>query len=75
MSRLIPLAELDYSFPFERSSVYTGHSQGRYTWLTRVGPDGHRGRHLWVDVEGFNQFCENRGIRYRIEPAILGGGH
>lgn len=68
MSRLLlPTTELDSDFPFEISTLYSGRSCGRYTWLTRVGPDGHRGRILWVLVHEFNEFCRNRGIKYRLQ--------
>ena len=66
MTRLIPTSELDSTFPFLPATLYSGKSRGRYKWLTRVGPDGHRGRLLWILVDEFNQFCRDRGLKYQL---------
>jgi hypothetical protein len=67
MTRLIPTSALDSRFPFASSTLHSGKSRGRYPWLTRHGPDGHRGRILWILVDDFNQFCRDRGIKYQLE--------
>lgn len=64
-----PVPQLDSRFPFAPATLYSGHSRGKYKWLTRVGPDGHRGRILWVLRDEFNQFCRARGIKYQLEGA------
>ena len=69
MSRLICIAALDGSFPFATSTLYEGHCTRRYPWLSRVGPDGHRGRHLWLDVDAFNRWAQARGLSYRLRLA------
>jgi hypothetical protein len=62
-----PVKSLGDDFPLELSSIYSGHSRNRFAWLTRVGPDGHKGRFLWVLVAEFNDWCRNRGVKYRLE--------
>lgn len=65
-THLIPLSAVDYRFPFTVASVYSGHSKGRYGWLTRVGPNGRIGKILWIDIPAFNKFCHDTGRKYRI---------
>jgi hypothetical protein len=65
--KYIPLCQLDSSFPFALSSLYSGHSSGRYTWLTRTGPDGHKGKNLWILIEEFNTWSRNRGLQYQLK--------
>lgn len=62
----VSLSSLDSHFPFSIATLYTGRSRGRYSWLTRQGPDGHRGRFLWIDVDAFNQWCQLRGYKYQL---------
>lgn len=61
-----PVNHLDSHFPFSVTTLYSGHCRGSYPWLTRVGPDGHRGRILWILVGEFNLFCLARGIKYQL---------
>lgn len=63
----LPVAAVDIDFPFSLASIYSGHSRKRYPWLTRIGPDQHRGRLLWIQVAEFNHWCLNRGIEYRLQ--------
>lgn len=49
------------------SSIHSGFSRGRYPFLTRLDPQGRRGRELWVNVELFNNWAAERGYSARIE--------
>ncbi len=69
MSELICTSELDSSFPLALGTMYVGRSKGRYPWLRREGPRGHRGRHLWIDAKQFNEWAAERGLKFRFLAA------
>lgn len=69
MTTLRPLHQVQHDLPFTLSSVYSGFARGRYTWLRKRGPDNHKGRNLWVDVDAFNSWAENRGVKSRLGEA------
>lgn len=70
MSRhLISTGELDSSFPYTPGTLYVGRSLGRYPWLTREGPNGRRGRYLWIDAGHFNAWAAERGLKFRLHSA------
>jgi hypothetical protein len=66
---LIPVPLLGGSFPFSISTLYSGHSRGRYPWLRREGPDGERGKFLWVDTVAFDEWASNKGKAYRFHSS------
>lgn len=72
--QLIPMSELKGKFPFAPSTLYTGKSLGRYPWLTRHGPDGERGRYLWVDTAKFDEWAAAKGTSFRFHPQVKEGG-
>lgn len=49
------------------SSLHSGFSRGRYPFLTRLDPQGRRGRDLWVDINSYNNWAAERGYPARIE--------
>ncbi len=57
---------LDSDFPFALSTLYTGKAQGRYDFLTHIGPDGAKSKRLWIDIEKFNRFAYLTGRKYRL---------
>lgn len=63
---LIPVHRLGGEFPFATRTLYNGKSSGEYTWLTREGPDGRRGRFLWLDKAKFDEWATARGISFRF---------
>lgn len=67
--QLISTGELDSSFPYTPGTLYVGRSLGRYPWLTREGPNGRRGRRLWVDAIHFNAWAAERGLKFRLHSA------
>lgn len=69
MSNLKPLHEVQSDLPFALASVYSGFARGRYNWVQKEGPDGHVGRILWVDVQGFNTWAANRGLKSQLKQA------
>lgn len=52
---------LQGELPREPSTLYKWSSKGLVNWLGRIDPDGHRGRELWVDLRGYNNWAEPRG--------------
>jgi hypothetical protein len=68
MSTLKPLNHVQHELPFTLASVYTGFARGRYPWVKKAGPDGHVGRNLWIDVECFNAWAKNRGLKLTRTP-------
>ena len=48
------------NIPFALGTCYQMHSKKRVDWLTRTGPEGRRGRELWVDVPGYNAWAAPR---------------
>ncbi len=62
----LPISRVDNDFPFALSTPYSCHCRKKHNWLTRHGPDGHRGRNLWILVQEFNTWAESRGIQYRL---------
>ena len=65
-NKLRPLNQVKNDLPFTLATIYSGFTRGRYPWLRKHGPDGHLGRNLWVSVEAFNEWAENRGLKTRI---------
>jgi hypothetical protein len=63
----LPVWQVGEDFPLALSTLYSGHSRQNYKWLTRVGPDGHRGRILWILIHEFNDWCLNRGLKYQLQ--------
>jgi hypothetical protein len=62
----IPVNQVDATFPFALATLYGYHCRKKIAWLTRIGPDGNRGRILWIKVSEFNEWCQNRGYKYRL---------
>lgn len=61
MSRtVIPTSALDSDFPLDQRTLYNYKSSGRVDWLER------RGRLLWIDVQGFNEWAERQGKKFRL---------
>jgi hypothetical protein len=52
---------LQGELPREPSTLYKWSSKKVVNWLDRTDPAGHRGRELWVDVQGYNSWAEVRG--------------
>lgn len=63
---LVPLPTVQADLPFSIASIYSGFARGRYPWLQKHGPDEHRGRMLWVDVNKYNEWAANRGQVKRL---------
>ena len=49
------------ALPFSLGTCYQMHSKKRVDWLTRTGPEGRRGRELWVDLDKYNEWAAPRG--------------
>lgn len=62
----VTLACVAHALPFSSQTVYNAHSQGRWTWLSRVGPDGRRSRELWVDLPSLNIWAAERGQKINL---------
>lgn len=72
---LVSVPMLKGSFPFTVNTLYSGRVRGRYPWLQREGPDGQRGKFLWVDMRAFDIWAANKGIGYRFNVAQEGRQH
>lgn len=48
---LIPLSCLLDDLARTAGSIYVDRHRGRCKWVTRIGPNGLRGRDLYVDVD------------------------
>jgi len=62
-AHLVPLDCVIDVIPASLHTIYAYSSRGRWSsWLTREGPDGGRGRHLWCDVPAALEFwrAENK---------------
>jgi hypothetical protein len=66
-TRLIKLKLIRDAIPRSLKTLYNAHSSGRLGWLTRVGPDGRRGRDLWVDQDGLVQWASDEGINLQLQ--------
>ncbi|WP_439441931.1 hypothetical protein [Roseateles sp. DB2] len=56
---LVPLDQA--GLPFSVGSLYTLRRRHGWLWMTKVGPDGHTGRILWVDLPAAAQWFSARG--------------
>lgn len=61
--KLISTKALDSDVVYSPGSL----SQKKYRhFVRREGPDGRRGRYLWVIVEKYNEHVALRGYKHRI---------
>lgn len=63
----IILSRVAHALPFAGQTLYNGHSQGRWPWLSRVGPAGRRTRELWVDLPALSAWASARGQKINLE--------
>lgn len=61
---------LDGELPAEQQTIYKWSSKKIVDWLGRLGPDGHKGRELWIDVQKYNLWAEPRGLK--LVPGVEG---
>lgn len=62
--KLISTRALDSDFIYAAGSL----SQKKYRhFVRREGPDGRRGRYLWIVVEKYNEHVALRGYKHRIQ--------
>ena len=65
------------ALPLGADSAYENHAKGRWPWLSRVGPDGSRGRDLWVDVDMAASWFIDQGrpgVAHRLLSLAKEGG-
>lgn len=61
--KLISTQALDSDVAYSAESLY----QKKYRhFVRREGPDGHRGKYLWIIIERYNQHVARRGYKHRI---------
>jgi hypothetical protein len=60
--RLVELYRVQDALPVSLSSIYSQVCRGNWTWATRIGPDGRRGRRLWVDIDALGEWAQTRGL-------------
>lgn len=68
----ITLSRVVAALPYAEKTIYNGHSQGKYPWLSRTSPWGSRTRELWVDMPSLIDWASVRGITLNLQA--LGGG-
>ena len=56
------LAEALSVLPVSIWTLYGWRRTRRVDWLTRVGPDGHQGRDLWINVAAATVWWRSRGL-------------
>lgn len=49
------------NLPLALCTYYQWHSRRKVNWLSRIDPEGRRGRDLWVDVDEYNEWAAPRG--------------
>ncbi|MEK9803115.1 MAG: hypothetical protein VW475_06905 [Curvibacter sp.] len=61
--KLISTQALDSDLVYAPGSLY----QKKYRhFVRREGPDGQRGRHLWIVIEKYNEHVSLKGYKHRI---------
>lgn len=61
--KLISSQALDKDFPLSPGSL----CKAKYRVFTRrEGPDGHKGRFIWLDILKFNAWAASKGYKYRL---------
>lgn len=68
-ARLVPLSRVRNSIPLSLGSLYNARRDGRLPWLQRLGPEGRRGRKLWVDLDELAAWARLRG--WKLDLARL----
>jgi hypothetical protein len=63
---LVELHRVQDSLPLALSTIYSQTSRGNWNWATRIGPDGRRGRRLWVDVDALEAWMRIRGWQHTL---------
>jgi hypothetical protein len=65
-SRLVELVKVQDVLPISLASIYSQTCRGKWTWATRIGPDGRRGRRLWVDMDALAEWASSRGWQLKF---------
>lgn len=68
----ITLSRAAAALPYAEKTLYNGHSQGKYPWLSRISPWGSRTRELWVDMPTLISWADERGVALNLRA--IGGG-
>jgi len=64
--QLVELERVAPDLPFALGTLYNWHYARRVNWLTRHGPNGRRGRSLWVNVDQLSVWAQARGLRLQL---------
>ncbi len=74
--RLVPLDEVLHAIPRTINTIYAYSARGRWSsWVTRVGPDGRRTKHLWVNVPAAIEFWRIEGKPHIGEGIAAASGY
>ena len=65
---LIPLDQA--GLPYSAGSLYTLRRRHGWSWMTKVGPDGHVGRILWLEPRAAAAWFAARG-RAAVADSLL----
>jgi len=71
--RLVQLHQVQDALPVSLASIYSQTSRGNWKWATRIGPDGRRGRRLWVDLDALASWSQARGWRLALPQSLTLG--
>ena len=68
---LVQLKFVQDHLPVSMASIYSQKSRGNWTWVTRSGPHGRRGRRLWVDVEALRAWIQKKGWKVTLPDTLV----